>query len=157
MSRKGNIKDLLYHTKDPKVREFLLSQLNNKHKRLGNNNIKKRADSLRLDLIKKSKEEEFVLKAYLKSYEIKYKFKEPIYYDTENGKKFCIVDFYLPETNSIILVEDFSGEDRLVCLSKEIKIYRFYKKDFEDTNYINNRLRTIQSETFKTFKNKIIA
>jgi hypothetical protein len=155
MSKRGVIKNLLYYTKEPKVREFLLSQLSNKKQSSGTNYVKKKAESLRLDLIKKSKEEEYVLKAYLKSFDIKYKFKEPLYYDTENGKKFCIVDFYLPEINSIILVEEFTGENKLEYISKDRNIYRFYKKDFEDTNYINSRLRMIQSEVLKTFKGKL--
>jgi hypothetical protein len=147
------IKQLINTTKDPKVREFLISNLS---KNKGSCYTKDKVNSLRLDLIKHAKEEEYLFKAYLKSYNIKYKFKEPLYYDTENGKKFCIVDFYLPEINSIVIIGEFSVEDRLQIVSKNRTLYRFSKVDFENVIYMNDRMRTIEAKVISTYSNKLV-
>lgn len=118
------------------------------NKSVKNYNKRERAEIFRNDLIKKQTNSEKLFKAYLKSLKIPYFFQKIFYTKTS----FRIVDFYLPDCNVVIEIDDKYHNDnkikdfiRTIQLEElgVLKVYRFTNDEVLDSELTLNRLKGI--------------
>jgi len=130
---------------------------------------KEAAEDFRKLLIEKQTESEKVFKALLKSSNIKYEFQKIFWVKVKSKsikKKFYIVDFYLPELETVIEIDgEYHDEVKqqkqdkfrtsVLLRNGILKVFRFSNEDtLNNHNYVLSRLNQIVANTV-IFKDKL--